>query len=94
MNPHSNSIPPGKQPGNLERLTATQPSTLTPTAVLSLLEADQVVAAKQQTRFGSRQSFSAAARTPLGASRVCYGDVGDRPDFRRARHCMRRPEDS
>jgi hypothetical protein len=31
------------------------PSNLTPTAVLSLLEADQIVAAKQQTRFGSRK---------------------------------------
>jgi hypothetical protein len=55
MNPHSNQSGPENSRENLERLTATQPSTLTPTAVLSLLEADQVVAAKQQTRFGSRQ---------------------------------------
>lgn len=55
MNAHSNRSGPENSRENLERLTATQPSTLTPTVVLSLLEADQVVAAKQQTRFGSRQ---------------------------------------
>jgi hypothetical protein len=55
MNAHSNQSGPENSPENLERLTATQPSTLTPTVVLSLLEADQVVAAKQQTRFGPRR---------------------------------------
>ena len=55
MSEHSNQSRAENSPENLGRITATQPSTLTPTVVLSLLEADQVVAAKQQTRFGRRQ---------------------------------------
>ncbi len=58
MSEHSNQSDPESSRENLERLTATQPSTLTPTVVLSLLEADQVVAAKQQSRFGRRQLSS------------------------------------
>ncbi|MGH9684076.1 MAG: hypothetical protein ACRD4S_10765 [Candidatus Acidiferrales bacterium] len=46
-----------------------EPNMNDPSVVLSLLEADQVVAAKQQTRFG-RQNLSARVRTLLWGLRI------------------------
>jgi hypothetical protein len=53
----SNSAAPGGNPRELE-LTAAggeRPNLKDPSLALSLLEADQVVAAKRQTRFGRRK---------------------------------------
>jgi len=69
MDDRSNQSRPENSGENLERLAAKQPSTFTPTVVLSLLEADQVVAAKQQTRFGPRQ-LSPGLRALLWGLRV------------------------
>jgi hypothetical protein len=55
--PKSDFAAPRENPRELE-LTATGgegPNLKDPTLVLSLLEADQVVAAKRQTRFGRRK---------------------------------------
>jgi hypothetical protein len=49
--------------------SAASDSNLTPNVVLSLLEADQVVAAKQQTRFGTR-NLSSGLRLLLWGLRV------------------------
>ncbi|HTZ74245.1 MAG TPA: hypothetical protein VMB47_10025 [Candidatus Aquilonibacter sp.] len=48
---------------------ATVPDMQDPSAVLSVLEADQIVAAKQQTRFG-RRKLSRGTRALLWALRV------------------------
>jgi hypothetical protein len=72
-NAKSNSIP--SSPGNgrdlLDRITSgvKAPNLKDPTVVLSLLEADQVVAAKQQTRFGARD-LSLGLRILLWGLRV------------------------
>jgi hypothetical protein len=50
-------------------LSANETANLTPTIVLSLLEADQMVAAKQQTRFGPR-TLSSGSRVLLWGLRV------------------------
>lgn len=49
--------------------TSTQPNLRDPQVVLSLLEADQVVAAKSRTRFGERK-LSLGVRTLLWGLRV------------------------
>jgi hypothetical protein len=50
-------------------ITAAKPNLRDPQVVLSLLEADQVVAAKQRTRFG-RRKLSLGVRMLLWALRV------------------------
>ena len=55
-----------------------------PRAVLSLLEADQVVAAKRRTHFG-RKNLSFGTRSALESARLCRGHAGDRADFRATR---------
>jgi hypothetical protein len=59
-----------KQPG-LEAVAtnATEPNLEDPRLVLSLLEADQVVAAKRQTHFGPRE-FSFGVRVLLWGLRI------------------------
>jgi hypothetical protein len=52
-----------------ERAAQKEDAKLSPTAMLALLEADQVVAAKQQTRFGPRR-FSWGMRAILWGLRV------------------------
>ena len=51
------------------RATAAQPDLKDPRVVLSLLEADQVVAAKRQTHFG-RRKLSVGARVLLWGLRI------------------------
>ena len=72
-NSKSNSIAsgPGKGRDLLERIIslAKPPNLKDPSVVLSLLEADQVVAAKQQTRFGAR-NLSPGLRVLLWGLRV------------------------
>ena len=53
----SNSTDVGGSQGELDRLAsgAVRPNLEDPSVVLTLLEADQVVAAKQHTRFGQRE---------------------------------------
>jgi hypothetical protein len=73
MNTKSNSNTSGAGNGrdDLDRLAsaARLPNLKDPTVVLSLLEADQVVAAKQQTRFGVRE-LSVGLRVALWGLRV------------------------
>lgn len=51
------------------RPSGSKPDLRDPSVVLSLLEADQVVAAKRQTRFG-RRKLSVGARAILWALRI------------------------
>ena len=51
-----------------------QPHLEDPRVVLSLLEADQVVAAKEQMRFGRQKLSPRSARPALGPARLCGGD--------------------
>jgi len=67
----SDSAAPGEDPRELELAAAggKRPNLKDPTLVLSLLEADQVVAAKRQTRFG-RRNLSFGVRILLWGLRV------------------------
>jgi len=66
MNPENNSSK--KLPEQAGPLSV-KPNLRDPQIVLSLLEADQIVAAKQRTRFGKRK-LSFATRTVLWGLRV------------------------
>lgn len=57
------------QPVEALRTPGAKPDLKDPSVVLSLLEADQVVAAKRQTRFGRRR-LSASARSILWGLRI------------------------
>jgi hypothetical protein len=62
--------PAGAMPEDMENgADATAPDMHDPRAVLSVLEADQIVAAKQRTRFG-RRKLSAGVRILLWGLRV------------------------
>jgi hypothetical protein len=56
LNTHANSIHPDAKHGEAVRTApgSNKPDLKDPAVILELLEADQVVAAKQQSRFGSR----------------------------------------
>ena len=66
MNPENNS---SKQLPEQAGPLSVKPNLRDPQVVLSLLEADQIVAAKQRTRFGKRK-LSFATRTVLWGLRV------------------------
>jgi len=67
----SNGSDSGKSQGELDRLAASaaRPNLEDPSVVLSLLETDQVVAAKRRTRFG-RRDLSLGLRVLLWSLRV------------------------
>jgi len=71
MDSHVNSIgPDAKSEGAIVQATGSAKANLKdPAVILELLEADQVVAAKQRTRFGSRL-LSPELRTLLWGLRI------------------------
>jgi hypothetical protein len=70
MNTRANSINPDAKRGDAISASASnKPDLRDPAVILELLEADQVVAAKQQSRFGSRK-FSPGLRVLLWGLRI------------------------